>query len=127
MKVPGIIQRVLMPLVLDGSSEDGRVSNLDNSIPNTVVTSLMGNGMHAPVIDIDVPCTLVESTTPGHYHLYIDHPMTFDDFVLMLKAMAAAGVVEHGYAGAVQAQGFAAVRLPWVKKGNKQNTQYPPW
>jgi hypothetical protein len=34
----------------------------------------------------------------------------------MVKAMAAAGVVQEGYAGAAERRGYTGVRLPWVKK-----------
>ena len=35
----------------------------------------------------------------------------------MLEAMAAAGIVQHGYVNASKKRGFTALRLPWVKKG----------
>lgn len=72
---------------------------------------------HKLVIDLDVPATLVPSTTPGHSHLYIDHPMTWRTYLDVLRALARAGIVEEGYVGASEARGYTAVRLPWIRKG----------
>lgn len=71
---------------------------------------------HRPVLDIDLPVTLIESSTPGHYHLLIDKPMSWATYSALLEALAAAGVVERGYAEASITRGHTAVRLPWVKK-----------
>lgn len=72
--------------------------------------------MHMPVIDIDVPCRLVESTTPGHFHLYIDKGISWDAYVVLLMAMEEAGIIETGYLSASLDRGYTAVRPPWVKK-----------
>jgi hypothetical protein len=71
---------------------------------------------HTPVLDIDVPAQLVQSSTPGKHHLYIDAPMTWDTYVKLLDAMQAAGILEPGYVSASKERGFTAVRLPWVSK-----------
>jgi hypothetical protein len=75
-----------------------------------------GPTMHRLVIDIDHRIKVVESTTPGHFHLYIDVPMSWDRALGVLTAMADAGVVEPGYVAASKARGYTAVRLPWVRK-----------
>lgn len=67
---------------------------------------------HMPVIDLDLPCRLIESRTPGHHHLYIDRPMTFDQYMKILHAMAEAGIVEWGFHDATQRRGFGSVRHP---------------
>lgn len=72
--------------------------------------------LHTVVLDIYVPATMVDSTSPGHHHLFIDSVMTQDTYFALLDALANAGVIEQGYANASKARGFSAVRLPWVKK-----------
>ncbi|MFW6598142.1 hypothetical protein ACOCHS_06390 [Propionibacteriaceae bacterium Y2011] len=72
--------------------------------------------MHYPVIDLDIPVTLIPSSTPGHSHLYIDTAVPWDKFVDVLQALAHAGIVEQGYADASVRRGYSAVRLPWIKK-----------
>lgn len=62
-----------------------------------LVSSLCEDGLHRPAIDVDLPCRLVESRTPGHYHLYIDQPMRWWRYRLLLRALVLAGVVERGY------------------------------
>jgi hypothetical protein len=73
-------------------------------------------GDHAPVLDIDVPIGIVPSSTPGHCHLYIDVRMSWRQYKRMLKAMAAAGVLEEGYVKASIRRRHTAVRVPWLKK-----------
>lgn len=88
-------------------------ANIDNA---EVVSSEIGEGLHCPVLDLDIASALVPSTTPGHYHLYIDQPMTWRKYKRMLKAMARAGVLEKGYVKASIRRKHTAVRVPWLKK-----------
>lgn len=88
-----------------------------------VVTSLRDDeyatpNMHRVVLDIDHPSWLMPSTTPDHYHLYIDVPggIEQDKYLALLTALADAGVIEWGYASASAARGFTSVRLPWIEK-----------
>lgn len=75
-----------------------------------------GAPLHRPVIDLDIPCRLIPSSTPGHYHLYIDHPVPQDKYLAMIQAMADAGVVQPFYAEAAKLRGATFVRPEWVKK-----------
>lgn len=85
-----------------------------------VITSLRTDELsfdqHALVIDIDHPSWLIPSTTPGHYHLYVDVSIESHTYWKLLDALAKAGVIESGYAGASKDRGFTSVRLPWVEK-----------
>lgn len=81
-----------------------------------VVGSLCVDGQHRPVIDIDHPCQLVPSSTPGHYHLYIDVPTSWPVYERLLWALADAGVVSVFYARAAAQRRQSFVRVPWVKK-----------
>lgn len=80
---------------------------------------------HALVLDIDHPSWLMPSTTPGHFHLYVDVPggITNEKYTTLLTALADAGVIEWGYASASIARGWTSVRLPWIQKekGPKQH------
>jgi len=101
------------------------VSNIDDA---NVITSLIDEGdpwdailgepRHQVVLDIDHPAWLVKSTTPDHYHLYIDVPggISNENYNALLDALANARVIEAGYAGASKARGFTSCRLPWVAK-----------
>lgn len=71
---------------------------------------------HRLLIDVDFPVKAIPSSTPGHTHLYIDKEVDWEQVENVLQALAAAGIVEQGYADACQDQGFTTLRLPWVKK-----------
>lgn len=85
-------------------------------ITSEVVDILNKERMHAPVLDIDFNATLIPSTTPGKYHLYLDKLVPHDKYMKLLKALAKAGIIEEGYAEASRHRGYSAVRLPWVRK-----------
>jgi hypothetical protein len=72
--------------------------------------------LHKVVLDIDMPAVLVPSSTPGHFHLLIDHELMWTDYVILLRALVRAGLVEPGYVKAAERRGFTAVRLPWIRK-----------
>ena len=85
----------------------------------TVVSSDWGVGKyHLPVIDIDTgEVRLVPSSTPGHYHLYIDVPFQWEQYLALLDILVDVGLVQPGYVAAAKRRGHTDVRLPWVKKG----------
>jgi hypothetical protein len=118
-KVPGTLARVLRKVVKFDDygfsyTEEVPTANVDNA---TVVSSILkGTQLHAPVLDLDVPVTLVPSSTPGHSHLYIDVPMSRKDMERILRALAKAGVVEPAYYEMSKRRGYTCVRLPWIKK-----------
>jgi hypothetical protein len=72
--------------------------------------------MHKPVLDIDMPVKAIESSTPGHYHLYIDKELSWEDYELLLRTLAAVGIIEPGYLDASVMRQHTSVRLPWVRK-----------
>lgn len=71
---------------------------------------------HALLLDLDVPAWLVPSSTKGHSHLYVDVKIPTPAYFALLDALAAAGVIQHGYANSSKHRGGTALRLPWVKK-----------
>lgn len=73
---------------------------------------------HVVALDIDYPAYLVESSTPGHHHLYLDVPggVAHDDYMSLLQRLGALGVIQPGYAKVSQERGHSDLRLPWVPK-----------
>lgn len=84
-------------------------------------------GTHKPVLDIDMPVKAIPSSTPGHFHLYIDKEMSWDDYVKLMKVMAEVGILEEGYVNASISREYSACRLPWVKKGDTIATGKKDW
>jgi len=100
--------------VLPGRPGRRTTEHLDEA--EVVSSELKGSKMHAPVLDLDIPHTLVPSTTEGHSHLYLDVPMPWWKYRLLLHVLAWTGVVQKGYVGASVRRGHTDVRLPWIKK-----------
>jgi len=71
---------------------------------------------HKPVLDIDMPVKIFPSSTEGHFHLFIDKEMSWEDYCKLMNVMAEVGILEQGYVNASIARGCSAVRLPWIKK-----------
>jgi len=71
---------------------------------------------HFPVLDLDFPCQLVPSSTPGKFHLYMDKSVTWVAYQNVLTAMASAGLLELGYVSASIARRATFVRKPGVLK-----------
>jgi hypothetical protein len=72
---------------------------------------------HKPVLDIDVPAMLVPSSTPGHHHLYIDAPMSWPDYMKLMKVLGEVGILQKGYVRASIEREASWVRTPWTRKG----------
>lgn len=88
---------------------------------------------HAPVLDIDIPCRYVKSSTEGHGHLYFDSlRLTWAQYVALLAALTQAGIIEPNYFDHCIAAGMSTVRPPHVRKRNtdrpakKKKLQHPP-
>lgn len=90
-----------------------------------LITSMVDRGglfaglieqMHRPVLDIDLPVKVLPSSTPGHFHLFIDKEMDWEKYAALLNALVEAELVEPGYRDAAFRRGYTAVRVPWVLK-----------
>ena len=65
-----------------------------------LICSLADDGTHLPVLDIDYTASLVGSSTPGHFHLYLDQPISWYKYAIVLATLGWAGLIEPGYAKA---------------------------
>lgn len=74
-------------------------------------------GMHAPALDIDgVNVELIESSTPGNFHLYIDKMMPWEHYIELLQVLRKVGICQDGFVGLSLARGASFLRQPGVKK-----------
>lgn len=76
---------------------------------------------HQPVLDIDFPAALVPSTTPGHFHLYLNHTMTWGDYSKLLGVLHEVGIIEDGFYKMAMKREQTFVRMPGVKKKPGEN------
>ena len=83
---------------------------------NVIGSRLKNSEEHAPALDLDVPAFMVESSTPGHSHLFIDVKMSWRKYKKLLKVLGECGILEEGYVKASIARQGSFLRLPWIKK-----------
>ncbi len=102
----------------DYSSEHVEVEDIESA--DIVLSHEPSTNLHRPILDIDFPVSVIPSSTPGHHHLYIDKPMPWLQYKVLLRALEEAEIIEPGYANVSIARGYTSVRLPWVKKRNKK-------
>jgi hypothetical protein len=67
---------------------------------------------------------IVPSTTPGHYHFYIDRPMRRSTMLLLLWALRLCFVIEMGNFWWSLRRGATFVRTPYVRKTEAESTKY---
>jgi hypothetical protein len=100
----------------DPATKPHMVRNIEdaNLITSTIATEYPPT--HKVVIDLDHAAQLIPSSTPGHFHLYIDHDIEWSLYAELLEVLAKVGLLEKGYVSASLERKFTAVRLPWVRK-----------
>lgn len=122
-KAPSLNKLGRAPLSLEGPDDewDAFINPADRvahySQANILTSEALNRpGIHRFAIDVDLPVTAIPSTTPGHWHLYIDVDMSWEAYADVLRALAYAGVIETGYARASIKRGYTSLRPPWVTK-----------
>lgn len=85
-----------------------------------LVTSRVAGDTHIPLIDVDMDAALLPSSTPGHHHLYINKPMSYENYMKLLRVMAEVGIVQNGVLKAAEQQGYTSLRMPHIKKHDEQ-------
>jgi hypothetical protein len=103
----------------DATPCDEEHANLISSLlaPHEGIDPFSTSGdKHALTLDIDMEARLLPSSTPGHYHLFIDRVLSWEQYVVVLQALAFAGIIEDGYLRAALRQKQTYVRKPGVTK-----------
>lgn len=90
-----------------------RVSDIRDA---NLISSLTNWGTHMPAIDIDLPVHVLPSSTEGHFHLYIEHELTWKQYKELLAVMVKCGIVEEGYFKAALSSRMTLLRKPGVRK-----------
>lgn len=94
--------------------------------PN-LISSRTTDGRQMPIIDLDFDFHIVPSSTPGHVHLFLDHPMSRTRFTVLMLALWFSGAVEMGYAVWSLRRGGNFVRLPEIEKQPGAETDKPEY
>lgn len=95
-----------------------------NFRPN-LISSITVTGKQMPILDLDFPHQVIESSTPGHHHLFLDVEMSNFRWFVLMCALRFAGVIELGFFLWSIRRGGNFVRIPGtVKSGDpKENTK----
>jgi hypothetical protein len=111
---------------MDDYADETRNPVLDPDDANVVSSHFGGvnSEYHRPVLDIDFPAALVPSTTPGHFHLYLDKVLTWEEYEKLLNVLAEVGIIERGYRNVSVERRHTAVRVPWIRKGTDKLGTY---
>lgn len=107
------------PLIVDEDA-DPADANLVTSLYKG--ESVWGaNRKHAVLLDLDIPAELLQSSTWGCSHLYIEPqvPLTDEQLFKLLDMLAECGIIQQGFANASKARGYTALRPPWVDKNDE--------
>lgn len=83
-----------------------------------LITSERRPGYHIPVLDLDLEAKLIPSSTPGHWHLYIDKELKWDAYLKLLEALKETGIIQEGFYAGAKERGYSSVRLPHISKDN---------
>lgn len=81
-----------------------------------LISSHIKDDIHAPVIDFDFPAYLIPSTSPGHFHLYLEKEMKWRDYKKLLDVMLEVGLIEKGWYDIAMKFEQTYARLPHIKK-----------
>lgn len=82
----------------------------------TIADGIPIDRQHLPIFDIDHSVLAWETSTPGHYHLIIDRPMSREDYEKLMRVLVEVGIVQEGYQRASLKRKAAWLRMPWIRK-----------
>ena len=124
-QLPTFIRGHQLANIPDGDAEDDYYESEHVETENIEAADIIlsfdkATKEHRPVLDIDFPLHVVPSSTEGHFHLYLDKPMSWFKYKRLISALADAGIIEDGYAAVSLDRKYTSVRLPWVKKNKEQ-------
>jgi len=108
----------------DTYEDGGPLNEPDIAHPANLVSSLCADGLHRPAFDIDVPCRVEPSSTPGHCHIYFDSvELTWDTYRMVLQVLAEAGILERRYVDHSIARGQTLLCPGGVDKSARQSPE----
>lgn len=87
-----------------------------------VSSRLSDRRWHAPAIDIDdIDVHVVRSRTPGSFHLFLEKPMRWWRYRLLLWAFMVAGIIEPGFYRMSVARRASFLRVPTRSRGRPES------
>lgn len=100
-----------------------RVESPDDA--NLISSKISGSRKHRVILDIDFPAALIPSSTPGHFHLYLDKELTEDQMERLVFTLHDVGIIAQGNRNQWDRFRALFLRLPWVKKNEDSAPDTP--
>lgn len=97
-------------------SYKSRISTSSPQDAQVVSSEIEGSEYHTPMLDLDYSVRVIESSTPGHHHIYIDKPVLWKHYKNVLIALRDAGLIEEAFADVSIKRKSTHLRPPWVEK-----------
>lgn len=88
--------------------------------PINLVSSRTWDGRQMPILDLDFDHLVVESTSEGHHHLFINVPMSQLKWAVLMLVLWWAGVLEMGNVVWSLRRGANFVRVPGLTKSEEE-------
>lgn len=73
------------------------------------------------VFQVIVPAKLVPSSTEGHFHLYLEMEMDWQDYLSLMRLMVGAGLLEKEWVELSERRKMAMLRKPGVRKARSSD------
>lgn len=83
-----------------------------------LIGSQKPNGKHTLFLDLDGETYVVDSSTLGHKHVYINTDLSTEALKEIIDVLAKHGIVQEGIKQQLDTSGFLTLRPPGVIKGN---------
>lgn len=93
----------------------------DADVISSQIKRPFGAQTHVVALDVDYPVHVVESSTPGHFHLYMEVPggIPHEGYMALVALLGHLRIIEPNYASVSIQRGHTDLRLPWVRKGQE--------
>lgn len=86
-----------------------------HAYPNAITSKIEAANYHLPLFDVDrVGWHVLRSRTDGHSHIYVEQPITWEQYSTVIRALLEANLIDPRWAEATLRQGCATLRLPWM-------------
>jgi hypothetical protein len=86
-----------------------------------LISSERMDGRHILMLDLDLQTHVVESSSPGHKHLYVNTSLTKEALAEIVDVLAKHGIIQQGIKQQMDKRGHLALRPPGVKKGSNDD------
>lgn len=105
------------PQAFEQSAKDKKLASIaDANLVSSRAVVRNGKAYHYPLLDIDFPVERIPSSHEGHYHLYFNKLLTWEDYHKVLTVLAEVGIIQQGVLKAAEISEETCLRLPWIKK-----------